>query len=149
MTESPNRLINPQPQPDDRLDVALRPRRLNDLIGQNRVKDNLGILIDAARQRSEPLDHVFFYGPPGLGKTTLAHILANEMGVNIKITAGPAIERPGDLAAILPTCAPGMCFSLTKSTAWGGRLRKCSTPPWRTLPWILSSAKVLRRARSA
>lgn len=107
MTESPNRLINPQPQPEDRLDVALRPRRLNDLIGQNRVKDNLGILIDAARQRSEPLDHVLFYGPPGLGKTTFAHILANEMGVNIKITAGPAIERPGDLAAILSNLRAG------------------------------------------
>jgi len=107
MTESPNRLINPLPQPEDRLDVALRPRRLNDLIGQNRVKDNLGILIDAARQRGEPLDHVLFYGPPGLGKTTFAHILANEMGVNIKITAGPAIERPGDLAAILSNLRAG------------------------------------------
>jgi len=107
MTESPNRLINPLPQPDDRMDVALRPRRLNDLIGQGRVKDNLGILIDAARQRGEPLDHVLFYGPPGLGKTTFAHILANEMGVNIKITAGPAIERPGDLAAILSNLRAG------------------------------------------
>ena len=107
MTESPNRLINPLPQPEDRLDVALRPRRLNDLIGQNRVKDNLGILIDAARQRGEPLDHVLFYGPPGLGKTTFAHILANEMGVNIKITAGPAIERAGDLAAILSNLRAG------------------------------------------
>jgi holliday junction DNA helicase RuvB len=105
--EQPNRLVNPQPQPDDRLDTALRPRTLDELIGQERVKDNLRILIDAALQRSEPLDHVLFYGPPGLGKTTLSHVLANEMGVNIKITSGPAIERAGDLAAILTNLRAG------------------------------------------
>ncbi|UCH59853.1 MAG: Holliday junction branch migration DNA helicase RuvB [Anaerolineales bacterium] len=107
MDEKPNRLVNPEPQPEDRLDQALRPRLLNDLIGQERVKENLQILIDAARQRGEPLDHVLFYGPPGLGKTTLAHILSNEMGVNIKVTSGPAIERPGDLAAILTNLRAG------------------------------------------
>lgn len=85
----------------------MRPKNLSALIGQNRVKENLQILIAAARQRSEPLDHVLFYGPPGLGKTTLAHILANEMEVSIKITAGPAIERPGDLAAILTNLRAG------------------------------------------
>ncbi|MEJ2599294.1 MAG: AAA family ATPase, partial [Anaerolineales bacterium] len=92
MSDSSDRLVNPQPQAEDRLDQALRPKTLSDLIGQDRVKENLAILIAAARQRGEPLDHVLFYGPPGLGKTTLAHILANEMGVNIKITSGPAIE---------------------------------------------------------
>lgn len=107
MENSSSRLVNPQPQPDDRLDMALRPRLLSDLIGQDKVKENLQILIDASRQRGEPLDHVLFYGPPGLGKTTLAHVLANEMGVNIKITAGPAIERPGDLAAILTNLRAG------------------------------------------
>jgi Holliday junction DNA helicase RuvB len=107
MNEPPERLVSPTPQPDDRLDGALRPRLLQDLIGQDRVKENLEILISAARQREEPLDHVLFYGPPGLGKTTLAHVLANEMGVNIKITAGPAIERPGDLAAILTNLRAG------------------------------------------
>lgn len=107
MTESPNRLVTPQPQTEDRFDQALRPKNLADLIGQERVKENLGIVIAAARQRGEPLDHVLFYGPPGLGKTTLAHILANEMGVNIKITSGPAIERPGDLAAILTNLRMG------------------------------------------
>ena len=107
MTESPNRIVDPDSQPEDRLDQALRPRSLSDLIGQERVKENLAILIEAARQRGEPVDHVLFYGPPGLGKTTLAHILANEMGVNIKITAGPAIERPGDLAAILTNLRAG------------------------------------------
>jgi Holliday junction DNA helicase RuvB len=107
MSEPSERLVNPQPQAEDRLDQALRPKSLSDLIGQDRVKENLAILIAAARQRTEPLDHVLFYGPPGLGKTTLAHILANEMGVNIKITSGPAIERPGDLAAILTNLRAG------------------------------------------
>ena len=105
--ETPKRLVNPEPQPDDRLDQALRPRLLIDLIGQARVKENLSILIAAARQRGDPLDHVLFYGPPGLGKTTLAHVLANEMGVNIKVTSGPAIERAGDLAAILTNLRAG------------------------------------------
>ncbi len=107
MTDSPNRLITPLSQPEDRLDQAMRPKNLTDLIGQDRVKENLQILISAALQRHEPLDHVLFYGPPGLGKTTLAHILANEMSVSIKITAGPAIERPGDLAAILTNLRAG------------------------------------------
>jgi Holliday junction DNA helicase RuvB len=80
---------------------------LAELIGQEKIKENLRILIEAARHRGEPLDHVLFYGPPGLGKTTLAHILANEMGVNIKVTAGPAIERQGDLAAILSNLREG------------------------------------------
>lgn len=107
MDEKPDRLVNPQPQADDRLDTTLRPRSLAELIGQERVKENLQILIDAAKQRGDPLDHVLFYGPPGLGKTTLSHVLANEMGVNIKITSGPAIERAGDLAAILTNLRAG------------------------------------------
>lgn len=107
MDDKPTRLVNPEPQPDDRIDLALRPRTLDDLIGQERVKENLIILIAAAQKRREPLDHVLFYGPPGLGKTTLAHILANEMKVNIKVTSGPAIERPGDLAAILTNLRAG------------------------------------------
>jgi Holliday junction DNA helicase RuvB len=107
MNGTHDRLVNPSSSPEDNLDRALRPRKLIELIGQDRVKQNLEILIQAAKQRGEPLDHVMFYGPPGLGKTTLAHILANEMNVNIKITAGPAIERPGDLAAILTNLRAG------------------------------------------
>ena len=84
-----------------RQETGLRPQKLDDYIGQQNAKDNLKIFIEAARLRGEPLDHVLFYGPPGLGKTTMAGIIANELGVDIKITSGPAIERAGDLAAIL------------------------------------------------
>jgi len=101
------RILDPLPRIEDKVEPALRPRTLNELIGQDKVKQNLAILVAAARQRGEPLDHVLFYGPPGLGKTTLAHILANEMGVNIKVTSGPAIERQGDLAAILSNLNQG------------------------------------------
>ncbi|MBN1956490.1 MAG: Holliday junction branch migration DNA helicase RuvB [Anaerolineae bacterium] len=96
------RIISPQKQADEiKLDQALRPQRLADLIGQERVRENLSILIEAAQGRGEALDHVLFYGPPGLGKTTLAHIIAREMETPLRATAGPAIERAGDLAAIL------------------------------------------------
>lgn len=86
---------------DADIELSLRPKRLDDYIGQPGVKDNLSVFIEAAKQRGEPLDHVLFYGPPGLGKTTLAGIIANEMDVNLRITSGPAIGRAGDLAAIL------------------------------------------------
>ncbi len=86
---------------DEETDRTLRPRRLTDYIGQERTKDNLEVFIEAARGRGEALDHILFHGPPGLGKTTLAHILAQEMGVQIRTTSGPVVEKPGDLAAIL------------------------------------------------
>lgn len=92
---------------DDRFDPSLRPRFLHDYVGQVRAKENLQVFIDAARKRSEALDHVLFYGPPGLGKTTLANIIASEMGVSIKSTSGPVIEKPGDLAAILTNLEEG------------------------------------------
>ena len=102
------RLINPAAGiGDDRVDQALRPKRLAEVTGQDHVRENLAILLSAAQKRGEPLDHVLFYGPPGLGKTTLAHVMANEMGVSIKITAGPAIEKAGDLAAILSNLHEG------------------------------------------
>ncbi|MFC1926300.1 Holliday junction branch migration DNA helicase RuvB [Chloroflexota bacterium] len=97
-----DRIISAKSKDEDfTLDKSLRPKRLTDFVGQGKVKDNLIIAIAAAQGRSEPLDHTLLYGPPGLGKTTLAYIIAAEMGVNIKITSGPAIERPGDLAAII------------------------------------------------
>jgi len=101
MSDKNDRFLNGEEQVEDQFDRALRPNKLAEMIGQSQMKENLQILIEAAKFRSEPLDHVLFYGPPGLGKTTLAHILANEMAVNIKVTSGPAIERAGDLAAIL------------------------------------------------
>ena len=87
--------------PEDEGEGSLRPRSLSEYIGQKKAKENLSVFIDAAKMRNEPLDHVLLHGPPGLGKTTLSGIIANEMGVNIRITSGPAIEKPGDLAALL------------------------------------------------
>ena len=103
-----DRSISPSRRAEDvPLDATLRPQTLAELEGQDRIKNNLRILIEAARGRGEPLDHVLFYGPPGLGKTTLAHICAREMDVGLKITSGPAIERAGDLAAILTNLRRG------------------------------------------
>ncbi len=97
-----NRIVAPEIlREDNEIDFSLRPKTLNEYIGQDKVKENLSIYIEAAKKRSEPLDHVLLYGPPGLGKTTLSAIIANELGVNIRITSGPAIEKPGDLAALL------------------------------------------------
>ena len=102
------RMVAPEYTPDDaEVENPLRPKRLDDYIGQEKAKANLAVFIEAARQRKETLDHVLLYGPPGLGKTTLAGIIANELGVNLRITSGPAIERPGDLAAILTNLNPG------------------------------------------
>ena len=104
------RLVSPEEIEDEKIESSfegLRPKSLDEFIGQKKIKENLKVFIEAARKRNEPLDHVLLYGPPGLGKTTLAHIIAREMGANIRITSGPAIERPGDLAAILTNIKEG------------------------------------------
>ena len=102
-TEEP--LVTTSLTRDDENEGSLRPKTLNEYIGQAKAKGNLEVFIQAAKMRNEPLDHVLLHGPPGLGKTTLSNIIANEMGVNIRITSGPAIEKPGDLAALLTNLA--------------------------------------------
>ncbi len=102
-----NRLVSTDYLPEDDGDNPLRPRTLREYVGQEKVKENLSVFIDAAKIRHESLDHVLLYGPPGLGKTTLAAIIANELGVNFRITSGPALERPGDLAAMLTNLEEG------------------------------------------
>ncbi|MGC8666902.1 MAG: Holliday junction branch migration DNA helicase RuvB [Chthonomonadales bacterium] len=103
----PERVVSPARTEEDAAELSLRPKRLNEFIGQERLKENLRIAIEAARKRGEPLDHILFYGPPGLGKTTLSLVCANEMEAPIRITSGPAMERAGDLAAVLTNLDAG------------------------------------------
>jgi len=108
MSEEANRIVSANFDPNEQtLDMTLRPKNLAEFIGQNEIKDNLAIFLEAAKRRGEPIEHVLLYGPPGLGKTTLAHIIASEVGANMKVTTGPAIEKSGDLAAILTNLEPG------------------------------------------
>ena len=118
---------------DVKIEGELRPLYLSEYIGQEKTKQTLEIYIRAAKERGEPLDHVLFYGPPGLGKTTLAGIIANEMGVNMKVTSGPAIEKPGEMAAILNSLQENDVLFVDEIH----RLKRSSIPPWRIMRLIL------------
>lgn len=143
--ENTQRIVDAHEQPEDaRSEVNLRPKTLDDYLGQGRIKDNLSVLIQAARMRGEALDHLLFSGPPGLGKTTLASVVANEMGVQIRTTSGPAIDRAGDLAAILTNLEEGDILFIDEIHRLNRPSRKSSTPPWKTTRSTSSSARALQ-----
>jgi len=147
---SNERLIAGAAESEERkLELTLRPRTLSDYVGQQRIKDNLGVFLEAARQRSEPLDHVLLYGPPGLGKTTLAHVIACEMGRSIRVTSGPSIERVGDLATILTNVEAGDILFVDEIHRLGSALEEVLYPAMedRALDLVVGSGPGARTVR--
>lgn len=142
------KVVNPLPKDNDEriFEGSLRPRTLAEYVGQEKVRMNLAVFIEAARRRGESIDHILLYGPPGLGKTTLAYIVAHELGVDIKVSSGPVIERAGDLAAILTNLREKTSFFLTRSIDCPMWSRRSSTPQWRIFISTSSSGKAHRLA---
>src|SRR5437667_5335582 len=143
-------ITTPEALESERLsDAALRPSRLDEFVGQAKVKESLQIAIDAAKQRKEPLDHTLFFGPPGLGKTTLALLMAKELDVSIRTTSGPVLERPGDLVGMLTSLKAGDILFIDEVHRLRPALRSSSTRPWRSSAWTCASptARTPKRCR--
>ena len=142
MTDDIKRIVfNQETEEDQVVSLSLRPERLSDFVGQRELVANLNVALQATKQRKEPLEHMLFSGPPGLGKTSLANIIANEMGARITVTSGPAIERAGDFIGILTNLEKAIFFSLMRFTACPRPLKNSSIRPWRISRSILSSTK--------
>ena len=148
--EFEGRMVTPQQvEEDHEIEVTLRPQTLVEYIGQDKVKENLAIYIEAAKRRSDPLDHVLLYGPPGLGKTTLSAIIAHEMGVNLRVTTGPAIEKAGDLAAILTNLQPNDVLFIDEIHRLNRQVEEILYRRSKTTPLISLWGRDLLRVRCA